>query len=63
MHQAIDDTAPRDGDRLLYDTAFGVVWPRVGDGAITAVWAVVFSLLAFALLAGAIVCPVVTQAP
>lgn len=63
MRYRIDDRAPREPDRLHYDPAFGVVWPRVGDSAITAAWAVVLGLLAVALLAGAITHPIATQAP
>lgn len=53
--------APGEADRLLYDAAAGVVRPRVGGGAMTAAWAIVFGLLAVALLGGALTHPTVPQ--
>lgn len=63
MHHRIVDRAPRRDDRLLYDAAFGVVWPRVGNGAVTAAWAVLLGLLAVALLVGGLAFPTVPQIP
>ncbi len=62
-HHHSTDRAPRGSDRLLYDAAFGVVWPRVGEGAVTAAWAVLLGLLAVALLVGGLAFSTVPQIP
>jgi len=62
IDHGIEYPTPPGTHGFVYDAGTGRVRPR-GDGAISARWGVVAALLALTLLAGAIACPIATQAP